>query len=276
MNSKHNTIIICSVILLVFAISTTSMAFAQLGPGDTHIGTPSPAKTQTTPNTPTGDPRGPTSPDDMGGGPGDTLPWPPSPLQPKPMFLFPPMSECELGNCDPTYCPYPDCKKQKQGGKDPIVIGEWWYHESDCMEAKPTIDFNNDTNLDSMCYITVGEILVVDFGIDSDNDGITDVQEGIIKGENMLQFSKTTYENYTPIGFMKTFPNVCDVMDCYKWNGTSLKEYDFKISDVDVFEDGKLTKTHSQTDKERYVYCEGQTSNGESFHCIKPTFYGYP
>ncbi len=243
--------IVTGVILSILLIFAANEAYGQLGPDDTHIGTPSPVEK-------------------------DTIGTPPGPYPfPKPKDILPPQF------------PWPpsDIEKSKQGGKDPIVIGDWWYQERDCFVQRATFDFNNNGINDSLCYNIVGDVLIVDFGLDTNNNGISDVDEGIIRGYNMLQFSNTSYEAYSPIGFLKSFPDTCSgMLNCYLWKGGTgdgiaqrgeLVPFTMSIDSVTVYNEGVKNYQYPESGIDRYVYCEGTTENNESFYCLEPTFYGY-
>lgn len=95
----------------------------------------------------------------------------------------------------------------KCGGKDPLVFGDWWYHENTgekCNSNHP-FDYDNDGFKEDFCYVLVGDIFVVDFGI------------GIKSGYNMLNFDGTIYEGMSPIEYLEKFLDICNVNDCYLW-----------------------------------------------------------
>ena len=170
--------------------------------------------------------------------------------------------------------PDPD---KKTGGKDPLVFGDWRYHENDgakCNSNSP-FDFDNDGWKENFCYVIIGDIFVVDFG------------DGITSGANMLNFDGTTLEGYTPIGYLKTFPDTCDVYDCYLWRDSTmdwiaepheLTPFSFEIESFVNYPDGIMRGDYppqgmDPDDNGRYRYCEGTTTEGLDFYCLQPTYW---
>lgn len=236
MITKMTAILTMTVMLTM--VSVTGMAYAQvLGPGDTHIGTPSPAK----------EGRGPNTPID---------PMPPVPTQ---IFPVPPV--------DPYPIPRPvdDDPDKKEGGKDPLVIGDWWYYEvnTEQCSSQRYFDYDNDGFKENFCYEIVGSIFVVDFG------------EGITSGKNMLNFDNTDMQWYTPVGYLQTFPNTCDVYECYLWTDTTrdwvaepneLKEFDIEITEFVSYPEGL------KHDNGRFIYGHG-IANNQDFYSLQPTYW---
>lgn len=156
---------------------------------------------------------------------------------------------------------------EKGGGKDPLVFGKWQYDENDnakCL-SQYRFDYDNDSFGENFCYIIKGDVFVVDFG------------GGIVSGYNMLNFDNTIYAGMTPTEYLYKFPDTCEKNKCYLWNDhdgnlvasdDELESFSFEIWHVQNYPFGELLLENG-----RYVYCEGTTRNGETFHCVKPSYW---
>lgn len=159
---------------------------------------------------------------------------------------------------------------EKSNDKDPLVFGQWYYMENTDLrcESKHKFDYDNDGFLENFCYEIVGSIFVIDWN----NNGNID------NGAEMLNFDKTSYSEYTPIDFIKEYPDICNHYKCYLWQDTNPKNwtvdgyelipFSFEIKWVTNMPEGwKLVENG------RYAYCYGVTTNGEKFYCVQPTYW---
>ena len=87
----------------------------------------------------------------------------------------------------------------------------------------------------------------------------------------------TIYKGYTPIEFLNAYPDVCDFYDCYLWNDSTrnwkvddgeLKPFSFDVDHVTEWPSGIKNSENG-----RYMYCAGETTNGEEFYCLQPTYW---
>lgn len=183
--------------------------------------------------------------------------------RPKP-FPIPYPGECEyLADCHPS---------KKGGGVDPLVVGDWYYHEVDAENcySKRAFDYDNDYHPENFCYEIVGDIFVIDFG------------NGINHGYNMLNFYNTNLKQYEPVEYLKEVPNVCELYSCYLWHHgvyddwiadeDELTPYNIKVSNWNErFHDPIKIKT---TDgKMRFIYGIGDTHDGKEVYALKPTYW---
>ena len=166
----------------------------------------------------------------------------------------------------PDFPPDPD-PDAKDGGKDPLVFGKWSYTENsaDKCKSEHPFDYDNDGFKEDFCYHIVGSIFVVDFG------------SGIKSGYNMLNFDGTAYDGLSPIGFLEQYPDTCELNDCYLWTDANadwdatpdeLEPFSFEIDYVRHFPEGKKL-----VDNGRYAYCAGESTDGDKFYCLQPTYW---
>lgn len=266
------------VALMFLSVPVALDSFAQLGPDDTHIGTPSPVEDEGRPPIVITDP------------------MPPSPIEESHVDTeeLPDCPDCDSefyqenddGTyycfiCDEDYHLISDTDNdEKGGGKDPIVFGQWWYNENndDKCKSQYPFDYDNDLVKEDWCYDTIGKILLIDFGYDWNQNKIPDIDEGIAHGYNILNFDRTLFNGYTPIEFFKLQPRACEAWKCYLWNDSSphdwivqpqeLEPYSFEIAQIHIYKESQIWKPNGH-----YVDCVGITVQGDVFNCIDPTYY---